>query len=459
MRNEFADQADAFRGSRGWMRRFFKRFSLCRRKKTNVKSTTWEETRPKLEKYCRATRRRMRDDKWKADRARAIAAARAAAPGVTTAAAPSDATPPAHADALPSNPASPEGEAGRKRARAVWDAGNDGSDDDGEAEAAAIRAAQAKARATTSAAAISAAAAAAITAAPAADDADDPPIEPPPSLPIAPPTTTAPSAASVDEKRVRDEMAAAEADLPWWQRGRSKYGKYLPHQRVNVDQVPLSFIFEMDHTYEEKGAKKVAINQLGPSMSKRQCTGQMAVRAEPPPPPPRDAAPEVRKQYFDNLMKQPPPCLLFRGTGKQISQRELDAYPKELTVLWQPKAWADRPVVIEWARQCYKQMIEADIAAGIADKSSRYLLLQDNLDSQCQPEYLRVLREECQTDDHKVVPNLTDQTQPVDDGLGRQVQIYMGREEDKWLEDDNNMSKWENNELTASDRRILLAHW
>ena len=53
----------------------------------------------------------------------------------------------------------------------------------------------------------------------------------------------------------------------------------------------------------------------------------------------------------------------------------------------------------------------------------------------------------------------TDQTQPVDDGLRRQIKIYMAKEEDEWLEDDTNLQKWESNELTASDRRILLAQW
>ena len=51
-----------------------------------------------------------------------------------------------------------------------------------------------------------------------------------------------------------------------------------------------------------------------------------------------------------------------------------------------------------------------------------------------------------------------DQAQPIDDGAGRQYKIYVGQEEDAWLEDDDNLRKWENNELTTSDRRILLAH-
>ena len=30
---------------------------------------------------------------------------------------------------------------------------------------------------------------------------------------------------------------------------------------------------------------------------------------------------------------------------------------------------------------------------------------------------------------------------------------------DEWLDDDDNLTKWEDNTLTASDRRILLANW
>ena len=41
---------------------------------------------------------------------------------------------------------------------------------------------------------------------------------------------------------------------------RRKWGKYLPHQRANVDQVPLPFVNGLEETYEEVGAKRVAIN-------------------------------------------------------------------------------------------------------------------------------------------------------------------------------------------------------
>ena len=44
---------------------------------------------------------------------------------------------------------------------------------------------------------------------------------------------------------------------------RRKWGRFLPHQRANVDQVPLPFVNDMDMevTYEQKGAKRVCINQ------------------------------------------------------------------------------------------------------------------------------------------------------------------------------------------------------
>ena len=38
-------------------------------------------------------------------------------------------------------------------------------------------------------------------------------------------------------------------------RRKNKYGKYLPHQRANVDQVPLPFVNDMESTYEQVGEK------------------------------------------------------------------------------------------------------------------------------------------------------------------------------------------------------------
>ena len=69
------------------------------------------------------------------------------------------------------------------------------------------------------------------------------------------------------------------------------------------------------------------------------------------------------------------------------------------------------------------------------------------------------LLDECQTYSHMLPPGKTDEVQPVDDGMGRQVKIYMGQFQDTWLENDDNLELWESNRLTASDRRVLIATW
>ena len=54
----------------------------------------------------------------------------------------------------------------------------------------------------------------------------------------------------------------------------------MPHQRANVDQVPLPFVNDMEETLAEKGADRVCINQNGPALGKRQATAQVCFRPE-----------------------------------------------------------------------------------------------------------------------------------------------------------------------------------
>ena len=281
---------------------------------------------------------------------------------------------------------------------------------------------------------------------------------------------------------------------------RRKWGTYLPHQRFNVDQVPLPFVNDMDSTYEEVGAKRVAINQNGPSLGKRQASAQVCFRGVLPDPPEGDDAAKAKfKRHFH---AQPKKCIIFRGTGQRISAEEKASYPDDFVALWQPKAWVDRPTAEAWAKQVWLPFIKAERDAGVAGDDDRYRLFQDNLDSQLQPAYLKTLREDCSTDNHQaraprscpyplapptahcplqhcatatafssncncvcsaaqVPPNKTDQVQPVDRGLGRHIKIYLGQEMDAWLQDADNLGRWEGNDnpLSASDRRILLANW
>ena len=105
-----------------------------------------------------------------------------------------------------------------------------------------------------------------------------------------------------------------------------------------------------------------------------------------------------------------------------------------------------------------KPFIEAERKAGVATTSTRYLLFQDNLDAQKQPDYIQKLKD-LGIDDHKLPPNETDQVQPVDRGLGRHVKIYLGQSMDAWMDTEENLTRWEGGDLTASARRVLLANW
>lgn len=157
-------------------------------------------------------------------------------------------------------------------------------------------------------------------------------------------------------------------------------------------------------------------------------------------------------------MKQPRPTIIFRGTGTRVSQAEKDAYHEDVDVLYQPKAWVDRPTAISWVEKSYSSLIKADEAAGVIRDGDEYLLLQDNLDAQLQPAYITALKQQ-RTVSRWLLAGKTDYVQPVDAGLGRQIKLYIGEEMDKWLDDDDNLEKWEGNSLSASDRRVLLTHW
>ncbi len=55
-----------------------------------------------------------------------------------------------------------------------------------------------------------------------------------------------------------------------------KWGRFQPHQRVNVDQTPLGFISGLQDTYDYKGSKEVWISTPnGAGLEKRQCTLQI----------------------------------------------------------------------------------------------------------------------------------------------------------------------------------------
>jgi len=125
-----------------------------------------------------------------------------------------------------------------------------------------------------------------------------------------------------------------------------KWGRFIPRQRLNVDQSPLPFAVTTKRTYKhmEKGGQ-----QHNP---KRQCTFRICFR------PTGD---------------QPKLGIIFRGTGKWISEDEKKAYQPDIDVYFQENAWADTKVSVEWVEKTLTEAVRGD---------DRFVLFCNNLTGQ-----------------------------------------------------------------------------
>ena len=218
----------------------------------------------------------------------------------------------------------------------------------------------------------------------------------------------------------------------------SKWGRFLPAQRINVDQVPLPFAIDRKTTYEPKVTKenrkdhKVWVANPGPGLEKRQCTLQIA---------------------FSPVGSKLRIAIIFRGTGKRISEDEKAAYHKDVDIYWQENAWADTKVCCEWVNRTLKE--------GVKDFDDEFLLLCDNLEGQISYSF----KEQVRLIEGLVwygLKNATELWQPMDGGVGRILKALIGQEQQDWLESDDNLDLWMGNAptpLNAKQRRILITHW
>lgn len=129
-----------------------------------------------------------------------------------------------------------------------------------------------------------------------------------------------------------------------------KYGRWMPKQRFNVDQVPLPFVVEQDRTYELSGSKQVWVSQPGSGLDKRQATLQLCIRAE-------------GRQTVK-------PAIVFRDKGN-VSTQEREKYDKDIDVYFQPCAWMDSETNMKWTEHTLKN--------GLKDDSAEKVLFADNV--------------------------------------------------------------------------------
>lgn len=214
-----------------------------------------------------------------------------------------------------------------------------------------------------------------------------------------------------------------------------KYGQFQLWERWNVDQVPLAFVNGMLDTWDKRGAKRVAISQPFAGLEKRQCTMQV---------------------IFGPGEKTMRISVIFRGTGKRISPVEKAAYHEDVDVFFQENAWADQKFCMEWAKRSYREGLMR--GRGELPKA-RSILIMDNLHAQTTDGFKEYLAKHCNTLAWYGPSECTDEVQPADAGAGRFLKVEVGRQMDIWLEQSDNLERWETASLTASDRRVLITQW
>ena len=134
---------------------------------------------------------------------------------------------------------------------------------------------------------------------------------------------------------------------------------------------------------------------------------------------------------------------------------EKKAYDSHVDVFFQKNAWADSEFYIACAEKCFRKSLMQGRGRVPAEQS---LLTLDNLHGQTTDKFKAYIKE-CNTLAWIYPGGCTGALQPIDAGRGAFIKVGVGKQLDLWLENGDNLERWESNALTASDRRVLFTMW
>ena len=218
------------------------------------------------------------------------------------------------------------------------------------------------------------------------------------------------------------------------------WGRWLPQDRISIDQVPCNLREGDGRTYAEVGSKRVWLVGCKQDDGKRFCTLQVAARCS-------NGSPDVPRRG------QPRLSIIFRGTGKRISPEERAAWHPDVWVRFQKKAWADEAMCEDYA---LVEMAEITAAARLAGRES--VAIFDNLHGQTtQTHLVHLARNRCKR--HLLPSNMTDALQLVDAGVGHALKTEMAHLHDEWLSKDDNLELWTTATLFPVWRKRALVTW
>lgn len=188
-------------------------------------------------------------------------------------------------------------------------------------------------------------------------------------------------------------------------------------------QVPCNLREGDERTYNDKGDNRVWIAGNKNDDGKRFCTLQLAARCHNgDPTKPRRGQPKI--------------TIVFRGQGARLSQREKDAWHKDVNVRFQPKAWFDDSLCLKYAE---KEM--GDICEDAKRNKRQSVVICDNLSGQTTQGFADALRvHNCKR--HLLPSGVTDELQLIDDGVGKALKNEMGNLFDTWAMEPGNLERW-----------------
>lgn len=201
-----------------------------------------------------------------------------------------------------------------------------------------------------------------------------------------------------------------------------------------VLQVPLAFVATADSTYEKRGTKKVVVCQQATGFSMRSATVVIAIRP---------------------LGSLPRFSIIWKMKLGRISSAEKIALARvapNVDNLYQANAWMTAKGWDDYTDNTIVPHIQCH-------NGEQVLLLVDGLRAHLDKNVIAKLKEK-----HNVVtwvgpPERTDLWQPVDQGAGKLFKDLYAAAQDEWLDDADNLERWEGGGLNASERRVLMAQW
>ena len=215
----------------------------------------------------------------------------------------------------------------------------------------------------------------------------------------------------------------------------AKYGRFPPSRMYHMDQVPMPFSAGTKKTMNMRGEQCAVKEPGGASSTKRMCTLQVTVCAEP--------------------NKQLPLEIIFKnksGSDEHLTAEERAHYASlpNIRVRWQKSAWADESIMLDYFRDFRLDTIN----------DGEVLLGMDRHGSQ-KTTACRAFMALTHIVPAFTPPNCTDCTSPVDHHIGQTLKTMIADKYDRDYERDED--SWhlpkKQGGLGDARKRMLVAQW